>query len=43
VRERLLGEGTEPYTTTSTQMADIMRDETAKWAKVVKAANITPQ
>lgn len=23
--------------------ADIMRDETAKWAKVVKAANITPQ
>ena len=43
VRERLLGEGTEPYTTSASQMADIMRDETAKWAKVVKAANITPQ
>jgi len=43
VRERLLGEGTEPYTTSASQMADIIRDETAKWAKVVKAANIAPQ
>ena len=43
VRERLLGEGTEPYTTSPSQMADIIREETAKWAKVVKAANITPQ
>jgi tripartite-type tricarboxylate transporter receptor subunit TctC len=43
VRERLLGEGTEPYTTSPSQMADIMRAETAQWAKVVKAANITPQ
>jgi tripartite-type tricarboxylate transporter receptor subunit TctC len=43
VRERLLGEGTEPYTTSASQMAELMRDETAKWAKVVKAANITPQ
>ena len=43
VRERLLGEGTEPYTTSASQMGDIIREETAKWAKVVKAANITPQ
>jgi tripartite-type tricarboxylate transporter receptor subunit TctC len=43
VRDRLLGEGTEPYTTGSSQMANVVRDETAKWAKVVKAANITPQ
>ena len=43
VRERLLGEGTEPYTTSPSRMADIMRNETAQWAKVVKAANITPQ
>jgi tripartite-type tricarboxylate transporter receptor subunit TctC len=43
VRNRLLGEGTEPYTTGAPQMRDIIRDETAKWAKVVKAANITPQ
>lgn len=43
VRERLLGEGTEPYTTSASQMGEIIREETAKWAKVVKAANITPQ
>jgi tripartite-type tricarboxylate transporter receptor subunit TctC len=40
VRERLAGEGTEPYTTSPSQMADIMRNETATWAKVVKAADI---
>ena len=43
VRERLAGEGTEPYTTSPAQMADIMRSETAKWAQVVKAANIKPE
>jgi len=43
VRERLLGEGTEPYTTGASQMGDIIREETAKWAKVVKSAGITPQ
>jgi tripartite-type tricarboxylate transporter receptor subunit TctC len=43
VRERLLAEGTEPYTTSPSRMADIMRKETAQWAGVVKAANITPQ
>jgi tripartite-type tricarboxylate transporter receptor subunit TctC len=43
VRERLAGEGTEPYTTSSSQMADIIRNETAQWARVVKAANITPE
>jgi len=43
VRERLLGEGTEPYITSPSQMADVMRKETLQWAKVVKAANITPQ
>ena len=43
LRERLLAEGTEPYTTSPSQMADILRKETAQWAKVVKAANITPQ
>jgi tripartite-type tricarboxylate transporter receptor subunit TctC len=41
--ERLLGEGAEPYTTSPARMADIMRDETAKWAQVVKAAKIAPQ
>ena len=40
VRERLAAEGTEAYTTSPSQMADIMRNETTKWAKVVKTANI---
>lgn len=40
VRDRLVAEGTEAFTTTSPQMADMMRSETAKWAKVVKTANI---
>ena len=43
VRERLLGEGTEPYTTSAAQMGDVIREETARWAKVVKAARIEPQ
>jgi tripartite-type tricarboxylate transporter receptor subunit TctC len=43
VRERLLGEGTEPYTTSASEMGNIIREETARWAKVVKAAGITPQ
>jgi tripartite-type tricarboxylate transporter receptor subunit TctC len=43
VRERLLGEGAEPYPTSPARMSDIIRDETAKWAQVVKAAKITPQ
>lgn len=43
VRERLLSEGAEPYITTSSRMGNIIREEISKWAKVVKAANITPQ
>jgi tripartite-type tricarboxylate transporter receptor subunit TctC len=41
VRERLSGEGAEPYTTSPARMAEIMRDETAKWANVIKVANIS--
>ena len=43
VTERLLGEGTEPYITNAARMGDIIREETGKWARVVKAAGITPQ
>ena len=43
VRDRLLAEGTEPIAMSASQMAEVMRQETAQWAKVVKAANITPQ
>jgi tripartite-type tricarboxylate transporter receptor subunit TctC len=41
VGERLSGEGAEPYATSPAQMADIMRRETAKWAEVIKVANIS--
>lgn len=41
VRERLASEGADPYTTSTAQMTEIMRDETAKWLTVIKAANIS--
>ena len=43
VRDRLLAEGAEPMAMSPSQMAELMRQESAQWAKVVKAANITPQ
>jgi tripartite-type tricarboxylate transporter receptor subunit TctC len=42
-RERLLAEGSEPYTMSAGQMAEVIRRETAQWAGVVKAARIEPQ
>lgn len=41
VRDRLAAEGTEARTTSSAELAEIMKSETARWAKVIKAANIT--
>jgi tripartite-type tricarboxylate transporter receptor subunit TctC len=43
VRGRLLTEGSEPYTMSPAQMADLMRRETAQWAQIVKTAKIEPQ
>ena len=43
VRERLALEGTEAYVTSPSQMTEVLRTEMVKWAKVVKAANITSQ
>ena len=40
VRDRLSAEGTEALTTTSAELAQMMKSETARWAKVIKAANI---
>jgi tripartite-type tricarboxylate transporter receptor subunit TctC len=42
-RNRLLADGSEPYTMSSAQMADLMKRETAQWAQIVKAAKIEPQ
>ena len=40
VRDRLSAEGTEALTTTPAELAANMKSETARWAKVIKAANI---
>ena len=40
VRERLSAGGNEALTTTPAQLVEIMKSETARWAKVIKTANI---
>ena len=40
IRDRLAAEGTEARTTTPTELTEIMKSETARWAKVIKAANV---
>jgi len=40
VRDRLSAEGTEALTTSPAELAANMKSETARWAKVIKAANI---
>jgi tripartite-type tricarboxylate transporter receptor subunit TctC len=40
VRQKLIDAGVEPLTSTPEEFAAYIRSETAKWAKVVKEANI---
>ena len=40
IRERALAAGTEPFTTTPQEFAAIIREETRKWAQVIKTADI---
>jgi tripartite-type tricarboxylate transporter receptor subunit TctC len=40
VRQKLIEAGAEPLQSSSQEMADYMRRETAKWAGVIRAANI---
>ncbi len=40
VREKLSAQGAEPLTGTPEQVAELIRNEIAKWAKVVKASGI---
>src|SRR4051812_7133166 len=39
-RDRLAAEGTEARTTTPAELTEIMKSETARWARVIKAANV---
>ena len=43
VRQRLASAGADPSTGTPQQLAQMIRSETAKWAKVVKDAKITQE
>ena len=43
IRERALAAGAEPFTTTPQEFAAIIREETRKWAQVIKTADIKLQ
>ena len=40
VREKLHAQGAEPVVMTAEQMNEFVRNEVARWAKVVKAAGL---
>lgn len=42
VRERLLQSGTEPAPSSSAELARLLKNDTEKWAKLIKAKNIKP-
>jgi tripartite-type tricarboxylate transporter receptor subunit TctC len=43
VGERLAGDGGEPVGNSPREFAAIIRSDVAKWAQVIKAADITPE
>jgi tripartite-type tricarboxylate transporter receptor subunit TctC len=43
IEKLFLQDGSEPVASTPAQFAELIRSSTEKWAKVVKAANITNQ
>ena len=43
IRERALAAGAEPFTNTPQEFAALIREETAKWAEVIRSANIKLQ
>ncbi len=42
VRARLVGLGVEPVSMTSAEFGKFIADDTEKWAKVIRFANIKP-
>ena len=40
IRSRVFAAGTEPLTTTPAQFAAMIRDETRKWAEVIRRAGV---
>jgi tripartite-type tricarboxylate transporter receptor subunit TctC len=43
LRERLKADGSDPVGNSPEQFAGFLRDEIAKWAKVIKFANVKPE
>jgi len=43
VRERLAADGAEPVGGSPKELAELLRSDIVKWAKVVKAAKLQPQ
>ena len=43
VRQRLLNDGAEPVGSSPAEFAEYLRNETVKWAQVIKAASIKPE
>jgi tripartite-type tricarboxylate transporter receptor subunit TctC len=43
IRQRALAAGTEPFTNTPKEFAAMIREETRKWAEVIKAGGIKLQ
>ena len=43
IKARLADLGTVPLPMTSTDFGNLLADETEKWGKVIRAANIKPQ
>jgi tripartite-type tricarboxylate transporter receptor subunit TctC len=43
IRARALAAGTEPFTSTPEEFAAMIREETKKWAEVIKAGGIKLQ
>ena len=43
MKARLVGLGLEPMPLTSAEFAKFIADETEKWRKVIRAANIKPE
>ena len=41
IREKLISQGIEPFVSTPEQYAALIRTDTAKFAKVIKALNLT--
>jgi tripartite-type tricarboxylate transporter receptor subunit TctC len=43
IRERALAAGAEPFTNTPQEFAGMIREETRKWAQVIRSAGIKLQ